>query len=345
MKHSIRQFAVGLALLLAGLAGQGRAQSTPQKVAGAGWQAATTKTPAVASDGINRYIAWTGLSNHEIYYAMFNGKEWVDHQVVEGTGWTALTSASPALIYLGAPYLFWRGESPDEDIYFSGLSGGEWSAPQKVEGPGWVAKTKTAPAVSYDGFNFYVAWLGTGSTHIWFTYTGYSSQPFFTFMTQQEVGGSDPSWTAESNVAPALSSRYDRGGQLFWKGASLGHIWSSTFWRQAPYWTTLAMISCPGETSAQPAAAVITTDGNYYGGNETLMVFWKDSSGWGISYEKSNPSGSSCGYPHGGDWTAETEIAPAVASYTNVSGSTASILAWLDANTNTILYVDPATLP
>jgi hypothetical protein len=353
MKHSITQFAIALALLLTNLAGQGLAQSTPQKVAGSDWEAATTKTPAVASDGMNRYIVWTGLSNHEIYYAMFNGAEWTDHQVVQGPGWTALTSASPAMIYLGVPYVFWRGESPNEQIYFSGLSGGEWTHPQKVEGTtadgeSWMAETKAAPAVSYDGFNFYVAWLGNGtSPHIWYTRTYDESEPLFMFQPQQEVVGSDPSWAAETNVAPSLMSAWNAGAQLFWKGSSAGHIWTSSVARDFTDWTPQATISCPGETSAQPAVAVISNPDYGFDPDPTEMIFWKDSSGWGISYEKLNPAGGySCGYPHGNDWNAETLIAPAVASYPDVSGGpNAAILVWLDANTNTILYIDPTTLP
>lgn len=50
----------------------------------------------------------------------------------------------------------------------------------------------------------------------------------------------------------------------------------------------------------------------------------------------------------GPDWSAETNAAPAVASATIVFdgyGAPAAILAWKNASDNTILYLDPATLP
>jgi hypothetical protein len=339
MRHSIRQFTIGLALFLASFAGHGLGQSTPQQVAGKGWQAATEKTPAVASDGTNLYIAWTGLSNHEIYYAMFNGKEWVDHQVVGGTGWTAETNASPALVFLpGYGVLaFWKGLSPNEEVWFSVKSQGVWWPQQTVRGTGWQALTKTAPAVAVLEQTICVAWRGAGSPDIWYTYLALNAEGDGNFTTQQTLGGTDPSWTAETNTAPALTTEFDPDATsgvtgvvgYFWRGSPAGHIWESIGGQ------TQSMISCPGASSAQPAAA-------FYGPNvNDLMIFWKDESDEGISFQNS----PTCGSVTGSGWTAQTKIAPAVASATTASGSGAAILAWLDATANTIWYIDPFTLP
>jgi hypothetical protein len=337
MKHSIRQFTVGLALLLASLTVQGLGQSTPQQVKGTGWEAATTKTPAVASDGQNLYIAWTGLSNHEIYFAMFNGKEWTDHQVVEGPGWTAETSASPALVYVPGGYgvfLFWRGLSPNQEIWISEYTQGKWWPQQRVLNNGWEALTKTAPAVALLNETIYVAWLGAGSPDIWYTSLNLKSP---SFALQQKLGGSNPTWTAETDAAPALAAYFnppDGTGPLsalafLWRGSGEGHIWES--WNSQ----TQSEISCPGASTAQPAAAFAGSDSN------DLMVFWKDENDDGISFQ----NGSSCGSVTGDGWTAQTKIAPAVASFADPSGSGTSILAWLDATSNTIWYIDPSTLP
>src|ERR1700678_2347002 len=102
LKHTMKHLNMGLALFLVSLANQGLAQSTPQQVQGSGWRALTANAPAVATDGTNRYIAWKGLSNNDIYFAMFNGTEWTDHQIVTGSDWTAKTDAAPALAYDGA---------------------------------------------------------------------------------------------------------------------------------------------------------------------------------------------------------------------------------------------------
>ncbi|HTW58649.1 MAG TPA: hypothetical protein VMD99_10980 [Terriglobales bacterium] len=338
MKHSIRQFTLGLALLVTSLAIRGLGQSTPQQVAGTGWQAATTKTPAVASDGTNLYIAWTGVSNHEIYFAKFNGTEWTDYQVVGGSGWTAETSASPALTFIGGTYgvlVAWRGLSPNEEIFFSQGYQGTWTKQRTVSGTGWQALTKTAPAVAFFGGTLFVTWLGAGSPDIWYTWVGLTGD----FAMQQKVAGSDPTWTAETDAAPVLTSFNDPVSDqlengLFWKGSAAGHIWWSSW---GIGWEPQSEISCPGASSAQPAAAYFSV---FVDLQDSLMVFWKDESDEGIS----NQIAGNCGPVSGDGWTAQTEVAPAAAGSANASGAATCILAWVEAATNTILYIDPTTL-
>jgi hypothetical protein len=109
---SMKHLNLASAWLLVSLAGQSLAQSAPQQVKGSNWRALTSTAPAVATDGTNRYIAWKGLSNNDIYFAMFDGTEWTDHQIVSGSGWTAETDAAPALAYDGSNvWVAWKRAS------------------------------------------------------------------------------------------------------------------------------------------------------------------------------------------------------------------------------------------
>jgi len=96
---SIGCMRMGLVLFLGSLVNQGLAQSTPQQVTGSGWQALTKTAPAVATDGVKRYVAWKGASSNKIWFSTFNGSDWTKQKLVGGSVWTAATSTAPALTW------------------------------------------------------------------------------------------------------------------------------------------------------------------------------------------------------------------------------------------------------
>jgi hypothetical protein len=225
MKHLTGQFSIGLALFLISFAGQGLAQSTPQQVKASGWQALTTAGPAVTTGGTNKYIAWMGLNN-EVYFAVFNGTSWTDHQIVKGSGWTAETSAAPTLVYVYANdvWLAWKGKSSN-DIWFSIWNGTSWSTQQKVSGSSWTAETSSAPSLALFQNTVYLAWQGDASAEdIWYTY--YSGEE--EWGTQRRVSGSG--WTASTSAGPSLNSFpfEENIMYLFWRDKSTGDVWESS---------------------------------------------------------------------------------------------------------------------
>jgi hypothetical protein len=337
MKHFIRQFNFAIALFLMSFASQGRAQSTPQQVLGSGWQALTNASPAVTSDGTNRYIAWRGLNN-DVYFAIYNGKSWTSHQIVGGPGWTAETSAAPALQYAGYGtnvWLAWKGKSSNK-VYFSTWDGTQWTPQQVVQGsdPSWTALTNVAPAIGVSAFTPYLAWKGATGDKIWYTYQTFEGP----WATQQVVQGSDPSWTAETSASPSLTND-DSGDQLlYWKGKSGDSIWNSFgaiyLPSQVANWNGQATIGCDASTEAGPSAAEFSNPSEGY--TWTIVTFWKSSSSDQIIYDF--PCGSAVSH-------AATNVAPAVATYSGEGTSSASILAWKNATDNTIWFLDPTTLP
>jgi hypothetical protein len=105
-----------------------------------------------------------------------------------------------------------------------------------------------------------------------------------------------------------------------------------------PGWSSGGTVSCSAESNVAPAAAffINTAKGPLWDD----VVFWKNSSNNAISYSYT------CGTVSGSGWSAETNVAPAVASSPNAAeASTAAILAWKNATDNTIWYLDPTTLP
>jgi hypothetical protein len=337
MLQRIQRVAITVILLGAGLTLLAFGQPTPQQVEGSGWQALTNAAPAVASNGTNRYIAWQGL-NDKVYFAMYNGSEWTDHQIVGGTGWTAETSASPALQYGGygnTVWLAYKGKSTN-NIYFTTWDGTSWSDQQQVQGtdPDWTAQTNVGPGLGAFAFTPYIAWKGATTNDVFFSYQLDSWSP------QQVVGGSG--WTAETSAAPALSYD-DAGDQLwFWKGLSGDSIWGSDGIDYPgptnPEWEGQSTLGCSASTNAGPAAAEFS---NPDGGIPWLVVvFWKSSSSNDIYYDY--PCG---GTVSGSKWSASTNAAPAVATYSGDGQSTGSILAWKNASNTAIYWMDPTTLP
>ena len=155
MKHSISQFRLGLALVLASLLGQAFAQS-PLTVAGSSWQALTTMAPAVAVSKTTKYVAWVGQMDNKIWFSAYDGTSWTKQQVAEGKGWTALTSSPPALAWdfvNDELWLAWKGNGSNTEIWYSTWDGTSWSKQQVVSGtsPDWTAGTSAAPALAGDG--------------------------------------------------------------------------------------------------------------------------------------------------------------------------------------------------
>src|SRR5215472_7660632 len=210
MTESIVKLSAGLALLLSILASQ--ALSQPMQVKGVGWTASTNVGPALATDGVNAYIAWVDSATSDIYFATYTGTGWASAQTVSGT------------------------------------SGGKK----------WTAMSDATPAWGSDGTNFYLLWKGKSGNDIWFS--EYSDGAW---SLQAVVQGADPSWTAETDVAPAATFE-SWPVTLYRKGAFGNKIWTSTFNFMSPGWTTqlvnggpttnvaFGVEACPNTTGVAP---------------------------------------------------------------------------------------------
>jgi hypothetical protein len=331
----MKQTGMALALLIAGLVNKGIAQSKPQQVEGSNWRALTGSAPAVTTDGTNRYIAWQGLNN-DVYFAMFNGKTWTNHQIVGGTGWTAETSATPAILYAGfgtTVWLAWKGKGSSNTIWFSTGDGTSWSKQEPVSGtdPDWTAESNAGPALGIYGGTPYVAWKGASTDEIWYTYN------LGSWAHQQVISGSG--WTAYTKATPAVTTDQSGNLHVFWKGKSSDDIWGSMGQIVSccePEWLGQGTISCSAESNVAPGAGFFTN------ANKVLwdeVVFWKQSTSNAILYSYG------CGKVAGSSWTAQTNVTPAVANYSGEGESVASILAWKNASDNTVWFLDPTTLP
>lgn len=340
MKRPTKQLVFALTLFVVSVANEVLAQSTPQQVQAFGWEALTTTSPAVATDGTNRYFAWKGPTNNYIFFVEFTGTEWINLQIVGGSNWTAETSTAPALQYGGVTntvWLAWKGTSSNK-IWFSTWNGTSWANQQVVSGsdPDWTAETSTTPSLTEFVDSPLLAWKGVSGNKIWYTYNLLG-----TWATQQTLGGSD--WTAETTAAPALTVGYAQGLDSYWEGESGDHIWGGaggfTLSPDSVYWNSQGEISCNANSNVAPAASffinVAATVADYY----NQVVFWKQSSGNSILYSKG------CGTVGGSGWSAETNVAPAVANYSDEGYSTAAVLAWENASDNTVWFIDPTTLP
>jgi len=347
MKQTMKHLSMGLALSLAGFANQGLAQSTPQQVAGSGWQALTNAAPSVAVNGTTEYVAWKSETSQKIMISALNGGAWTTPAVVGGTNagstWTAETVSSPALAVddtTGYLWLAWTNPS-SEDIYVSTLVNGAWTYREAVGGSGWKAETWKygAPALS-GGHGISLAWVGHSSQDIWYAYWNYPG-----WSTQQTVSGSG--WTAQSEGAPPgwtqaeLVQGLGSISTLFWNDPSGDVLMSNDF----PFgWTEAAGVACDGWTAtvfgnSTPAAAYFILNGNFY-----AAVFWIESSNGLLEY--SYTTGSGCGFadPATVGGSGSPFLAPAVAI-----GPTVSILEWTKPNgphtiNSTIWYLDPTTL-
>jgi hypothetical protein len=362
MKQSIRQLNIGLALFVVIFAYEGWSQSSPQQVAGSGWQALTKTSPAVAiGSNQTEYVAWKGANSSSIYFSAFNGSAWTTQQAVGGGTyphlWSAETTAAPSLFYNGSLWLAWQAKTGSA-VKFSGWNGASWSEPQEVSGTGWTAETTKAPTFDPVSFSAMMAWKRASTTTIW-----YSQNEILAggWQGQNSVGGSG--WNAETNVAPSLEGDTNNNVPvLYWKGATGNHIWTST----GTYccgeiiidgWTQQTEISCSSpkwaaETSASPAAS------GYWGPDANApvpwdVVVWKGASSTSLWYTYDRVGG--CGWAQqepliGSGWSmdAATNVAPALAfacPACDENTSTVAILAWKNATDNTDWFLNPTTLP
>jgi hypothetical protein len=312
---SIGCMRMGLVLFLGSLVNQGLAQSTPQQVTGSGWQALTKTAPAVATDGVKRYVAWKGASSNKIWFSTFNGSDWTKQKLVGGSGWTAATSTAPALTWhAGQLWVAWKGQStPTDRVWFSTWNGTSWAQQQVVNGSGWNSETDYAPALGITDNNLTAAWVGASSHEIW-----YSTWSSSSWETQVELPGSETSTTPTMLAVPYAFV-------WFWNGYSNDNI----------YFNGTAV---SGAETNVPTANLFFS---YPPQNEYYALFWKSSSGNSLMYAYDFDSAFGNPQSVGG---AETNQAPAAASSLGANGNTGSILAWKNATNNTIWFLDPTTL-
>jgi hypothetical protein len=352
MKHTIPHLSMGFALFLASLANQSFSQSTPQSISGPGWEARTLFSPAVAVAGVNEFAVWIQFNYNNISFSIFNGTDWTTPTLVGGSGWTAETNAAPALavdLTSGDVWVAWKGLS-DNKVWFSYWNSNGWSTQAVVSGSTWTAETDTSPAIAAtqnSSAPIYLAWKGASTDKVWFTYGG-----SFGWAIQKSVYGDymGSHWTAKTNVAPGLEAWYE-GAAVNWSGTSKGEINYSGVDIGTDDWGADEKLYCPdpkwtAETNAQPVGSNFANSG---GTSNTTAVFWhgkSDNSVWYTYFVD-----WACGFDSWmqqatvgeSGWSASSDYAPAVASYPNYA--TVSILAWENAKDNTILYIDPTTLP
>jgi hypothetical protein len=364
-QQSIRQLSIGLALFVVALVNQSVAQSSPQAVAGNGWQALTKTSPTVViGQNQTEYIAWKGANSPNVYYSIFNGSEWTPQQEVSGasygSSWKAQTLAPPLLVIdvVEDVFLWWQDKTGGA-IMYSEWDGASWSYPAEVSGSNWTATTNATPAVDVPAG--LVVWKDASSDTLSYTYDYDGTENDPVWSTPQTVGGT--AWTGESNVGPTLET-FSQGliPWLFWKGASSDHIWTTTVPQYEETWVPQTKISCTdpewtAETSLSPAAAGFAPPGV-----DALydVVFWKGSSSNKVWYTYDNTA--QCGRDtygwadqapvSGTDWavTGESNVAPALAfacylCANNTTSPFVAILAWKNATDNTIWFINPLYLP
>jgi hypothetical protein len=245
---------------------------------------------------------------------------------VKGVGWAASTKLGPALATDGNnAYIAWV-DSATSDIYFATLSTATnaWFNPQSVagiasDGTAWTAESSATPGWGYDGSTFYLFWKGKSDNDIWFS--EYSDG---TWSAQARVEGSDPSWTAETNVSPS-GTFVSWPVTLFWKGASSDKVWVSSFDDLTPGWTPQEVVS-DLKTNAAPGSEASPNMGS-----GTVPIFLKSASNDNLYAWL----GSTSYQVSGAGWAAETTKAPAAGL---ADDGFADVVFWKGKSTTSIWY-------
>lgn len=283
------------------------------------------------------------------------------------------TKLAPALATDGNyMYIAWV-DSATSDIYYasenSGFTDAQTVGGTRSDGTTWTAESSATPAWGYDGVSFYLIWKGKSDNNIWF-----STMSDGGWTLQALVQGTDPSWTAETKVAPAAT--FDSWPlTLYWKGASDDDVWTSSLNDIQPGWLTQSktglktnVAPCVGsDPNGSEGSPIVTKDAsnNYIyasgsqisgtdwvaettespaasvDGDGNTVVFWKGQSSTSIWYS----------YRTGSTWTkqatvsgAETDLAPTVAIANGPSISVA-LVAWKNASNDTIWYNVGSSFP
>jgi hypothetical protein len=294
----------------------------------------------------------------------------------------ASTKLAPALATDGNyMYIAWV-DSSTSDIYYasenSGFTDAQPVGGTRSDGTTWAAESSATPAWGYDGVSFYLIWKGKSGNDIWF-----SQMSGGLWQLQEKVQGSDPTWTAETNVAPAATFN-SWPLTLYWKGQSGDNVWTSSLNDLQPGWLTQSKTGlqtnvAPGVESdpngSEGSPIVIKDASNHYiyasgfrisgkdptwyaetsdppaaaFSGENDVVFWKGETTTSIyySYNTGTPLGSG-GPPK---WTkqqtvsgAKTNAAPTVAIANGPSISVA-LVAWKNASDDTIWYNVGSSFP
>jgi|HubBroStandDraft_6_1064221.scaffolds.fasta_scaffold00447_2 hypothetical protein len=294
----------------------------------------------------------------------------------------ASTKLAPALATDGNwMYIAWV-DSSTGDIYYasenSSFTDAQTVGGTNSDGTKWTAESSATPAWGYDGVSFYLIWKGKSGNDIW-----YSQMSDGMWQLQEKVQGTDPTWTAETNVAPAATFN-SWPLTLYWKGGSGNNVWTSSLDDLTPGWLTQSKTGLqtnvgPGVESdpngSEGSPLVIKDASNNYiyasgfkvsgkdptwsaetseppaaawsGDND--VVLWKGKTTTSIyySYNTGNPLGSG-GPP---TWSkqrtvsgAKTDAAPTVAIANGPSISVA-LVAWKNATDDTIWYNDGSSFP
>jgi hypothetical protein len=220
-------------------------------------------------------------------------------QQVEGVGWTANSNYGPAVATDGNYAYFAWVDSASGKVFFAQFYGDGFGSQQTVggttyEGDPWTAESSATPSWGYDGTNFYLFWKGVSGTAIW--YSEYSDGMW---TPQQTVSGTDPGWTADSNVGPAATF-FNSPVSLYWRSATNT---STKVWFSEEYagWSTQEVLGgYNAGTNAAPSAEQAPSSGQPY-----LPIFLTNSSNDVVVWVNAKS------YPvSGSGWTAESTLAP-----------------------------------
>ncbi len=138
----------------------------------------TSFAPALTLLGNSILMTWMGSGDTHVWYSQYDlaTGTWTPQTICTGSdGIVFGTSLSPSLASLGGKaFMAWKGQGSDTRIWTStydpAASGGNWSPQTVLAGSdGVVFGTSAKPAaVEYFG-SLFLAWMGSGDTHLWYS--------------------------------------------------------------------------------------------------------------------------------------------------------------------------------
>jgi hypothetical protein len=230
--------------------------------------AATSAGPALTTLGDSSVLAWAGaagVSDHGVYYAMFNGSSWTPEADIPG----ALTTTAPALGTAGGKaYLAITPPGANDRIHYYVSSGTAFESNGMPLCEGEIcALTRASPALAGDGSTLYAAWttpageimVATHSNGLW----RFAAAPV-------------PHATTSPTTGPAMAV-YDHKLYLAWVAPSGEAVevvstplpLSHSSWSSEP-------VHIAAHTKVAPALGLIAGVGT--GSIETLFLAWTTTS-------------------------------------------------------------------
>ncbi|MDX6741671.1 hypothetical protein [Actinocorallia sp. A-T 12471] len=180
----------------------------------------TVDRPAIAYLGDRLCIAFRGVSDQFIRFAMEDGHGgWTAAQVA-GLGVASSTHGPAMAVHNGRVFLAWKGSDSNQRLYSSSYDGA-WTQP--VELAGWSTH---GPALASNRGTLHLAYKGRNTdTELYHS----ASHDGLGWTAHKTAGGS-------TTCGPSLGTTTDRGVVMAWKGSPGDNriFWSRDFGPQAP---------------------------------------------------------------------------------------------------------------